>query len=171
MQLKSATAIIGLAISSTVARADIGWSLDAGTVHTDNATLAHSGGPSDTVTSVGGAVAWEIKSRRLEAALNGAGGFLHYLNDTYDNNFLGRATGNAVLQLVPERISWTVTDTYGQIATDPFAPDTPQNRQNVNVFSAGPDFNLRLGSQTRLQIEGRYGDTRYQDINQIDTRS
>lgn len=169
MQLKAATAFIGLAIAASSARADVGWSLDAGLLRTDNAALTNTAKIKDTLTSVGGAVAWELESSRTKISLNGAGSQLHYLNDTFDDDLVGRADLSAVFQLVPERISWTIQDSYGQVAANPFAPATPTNRQDVNFLTTGPDFRLRLGSRTSLQIAGRYGDTRYQGAGNIDT--
>src|SRR5262245_27320298 len=52
-------------------RAELGWSVDAGASHTDNATLADNGGASDSLTSIGGAVAYDLDGSRVKAALNG----------------------------------------------------------------------------------------------------
>ncbi len=171
MQVRSATWFVGLAVFAGVAQADTGWSLDSGVIHTDNATLVDTDRQQDTVASAGGAIAWQRQGRRLDTTLNGAGGWLHYLNNTYSDDFLGQADGSMVFKLLPERVTWTFQDTYGQITADPFSPATPINRQDVNVFGTGPDIHLRLGSQMQLQMAGRYGDTRYQDSSQIDTRN
>jgi hypothetical protein len=162
---------LGLAISATAAEADSGWSVDAGATHTDNATLVETGKKADTLGTVGGSLAWEANTQRLEATLNGAGEFLHYFDNSFRDDFQGRIGGHAKVGLVPELLSWTVDDHFGQVATNPFAAATPANLQNLNVFSSGPDLHLRLGDQMRAQFSGRYEFTRYESTDQINTRS
>ena len=58
---------------------------------------------------------------------------------------------------VPERFALVLDNVYGQIATDPFSPIGPENRQNTNFLSTGPDWYIPLGERTRAYLGGRYG--------------
>jgi hypothetical protein len=168
---KTGIAAATLAMLAPPAFADIGWSIDAGAGRTDNATLVDSNPVSDTLSSVGGAIAYTIDSRRIEASLNGHGNYVHYIDDTYDDDFQGFAAGSLALGIVPDTFLWTINDTYGQIAIKQFEPLTPANRQNVNRFTTGPDLILPLGSQSDMKFSARYGDARYEDSDQIDSQT
>ena len=41
--------------------------------------------------------------------------------------------------------------------------DTPDNRENVNFLSTGPDFTIGLTARTSLQLSGRVSDTYYEE--------
>jgi hypothetical protein len=157
-------------ISCTAARADIGWTIDAGAAHTDNAALTDTAEKSDTMGLLGGSIDYEHDSRRLKASLVGSGNYVHYLDDTFDDDFQSQASGKLAVGIVPDRFLWNVEDTFGQISVNQFQPVTPDNRQNVNTFSTGPDFIARLGPQSDLTFSGRYGDTQYEESDQIDSK-
>ena len=54
-----------------------------------------------------------------------------------------------------------VQDAFGQSVLDPFTPTTPNNLENVNYFSTGPDLALRLGSTGFFNASARYARTTY----------
>jgi hypothetical protein len=161
-----------LLVASTVpVRAELEWSLDAGASHTDNATLADQNASEDTLASFGGSIDFDHESRRLQAALTGHGNYVHYLDDTFDDDFQSYASGNLVFGVVPETFLWTLDDTYGQIAINQFEPVTPDNRQDVNNFSTGPDVLLRAGTQSSVRLSGRYGTSTYEETDSIDSET
>lgn len=171
MRVGFPVAAVILGVSTAATAADIGWSVDAGLTHTDNAALTESGSVSDTLASVGGAIRFGAETRLIEASLGGQGSFQHYLEDTFSDDFVGEAVGNLSLALIPGRLRWSFEDRYGQLATSPFEPTTPDNRQNVNSFSTGPNLQLRLGDRSRLNLSAEYGDVRYGEATQGDTRN
>jgi hypothetical protein len=161
-----------LLVASTVpARAELGWSMDAGVSHTDNATLADTNVSEDTLASVGGTIDYDHETRRMKAALTGRGAYVHYLDDTFDDDLQSYASGSLVFGVVPETFLWSVEDTFGQIAIDQFQPVTPENRQNVNTFSTGPDLILRVGDQSDVKLSGRFGTSRYEDTDRINSET
>ena len=58
---------------------------------------------------------------------------------------------------------------YGQVATDPFQAISPENRQNTNVLSTGPDWYIPLGARTRAYIGGRFGTVTYETTTAADS--
>ena len=48
---------------------------------------------------------------------------------------------------VPERFALVLDNVYGQVATDPFSPMSPYNRQNTNFLSTGPDWYIPFGDR------------------------
>jgi len=68
-------------------------------------------------------------------------------------------------------LTWLVQDSFGQALTDPFAPVTPDTRENVNYFTTGPRYVMRLGSSFALNLFATYSDSEYErsplDSNRI----
>ena len=76
-----------------------------------------------------------------------------YLDDTFDSEVVGNLVGNALVDIVEDRFTWTLEDTFGQSTQNQFAPVTPDNRENVNYLSTGPDFTLSfLGARNKLVL-------------------
>lgn len=167
------TSLIGAAllIISPVALAELAWSVDTGVGHTDNARLTPTNTESDTLPWVGGMIEFEREGRRLRASLAGQGSYVHYMDDTFDDDFVGSAAGFLELGIVPETFLWTIEDHFGQASVDQFEPVTPENRQNINTFTTGPDFIARLGSQSQLRLAARFSDTTYERSDEIDTQT
>lgn len=153
------------------ARADVGWSVDAGVRHSDNVTLVDDDRKSDTLRSVGGQIDYVRDGARIDASLRGRGTYTDYANNTYTDDFMGFATGNLTLAVVPETFLWSLDDTFGQIAVNQLQPVTPDNRQDLNTFSTGPDFIARFGTQSDVKVSGRYRDTNYEQSGQLDSET
>lgn len=166
--MKNSLIATALLILPPVTLAEVAWSVDSGVGHTDNATLSATDEVSDTLTWIGGSVAFEQDSRRVKASLDAQGNYVRYMDDTYDDDLVGYATGSLTLGIVPEAFLWTFEDSFGQVTINQFQPATPDNRQNINTFSTGPDFVARFGRQSQLRFSGRYDETRYEDSDRID---
>ena len=55
-----------------------------------------------------------------------------------------------------------VRDDFGQTSVDPYTPITPNNIENVNYLSTGPDAHLRLGATGFFDLSARYARAQYQ---------
>jgi hypothetical protein len=143
------------------------WALFSGITASDNVTRSPDK-VSDQVLSVGGTGAFFRDEGRLRANVRGSAWYEHYLQDTYKGELLGSLAALVRYDLIPERISWTLEDTYGQTTTNQFQPATPGNRSNANFFSTGPDFTLRLGQTSGLRVGGRYEMSTFEDGQQLD---
>jgi hypothetical protein len=150
-------------LGACAAQADVAYEVSTGVGHSDNISRVEEGAIDESLASVGLMVDWEERTRHLsgDALVNLS--YVEYLEDTYDGEVLGTATGNVDFGIVPERFHWLVEDTFGQARTDPFEPVTPDNRENINYFSTGPELRLRFGQSMTANLYGRYSDTRYED--------
>ncbi len=108
-------------------------------------------------------LAYQRQSQRLNANVNADVGYEYYFDDEFDSDVVGGLDGTAVFGVVPGRFEWLVQDNFGQVTTDPFAAVTPETRENVNYFTTGPDVFVRLGSTTRLRVNGRYSNINYEN--------
>ena len=94
--------------------------------------------------------------------------YLHreYLQDSdLDSEDLPSGYVNLIGIISPDRLTWTAEDTVGQISGEAFSALSSADRENVNYFTTGPDLYLPLGARNRLQLQGRYGKTNYEESN------
>lgn len=145
---------------------ELAWGADAGVGHTDNIARTATSEVDETIATVGAELDLRQQSTRLDASLTSRLEFLDYLDDTFDSDLIGSLVGNATVDIVRERFTWGIEDTFGQTAPNQFAPATPVNRVNVNYFSTGPDLSIPLGSRTRVRLAGRYSDVYYEDSDE-----
>jgi Putative beta-barrel porin 2 len=167
--------VSGVALATVLAvaaanAADVQYAVDAGVGTTDNITRQPVNPEDETIGTVG----LELQLRRdaskvdVEALIDL--GYFDYLNDTYSSEVLGTAFANIHAELVPDRFAWILTDSFGQLSLDPFEAATPENRENVNFLTTGPDFMMRFGSQLRLTTFARYSTSQYEESDLGDQR-
>jgi hypothetical protein len=77
-------------------------------------------------------------------------------HEMYSQDALGNHTYYDVLwgldaQVVPKRFVWRFEDTFGQVLIEPGKPDTPLNREGLNVFATGPTLSLPINDRTEFR--------------------
>jgi hypothetical protein len=157
-----ALAFIGL-FGACAAYGDVAYEVSSGIGNSDNITRVDENEIDETLASAGLLLDWEADSRRLSGAAQVDLSYVEYLDDTYDGEILGTASGNVDFGILPERLHWKVDDNFGQARSDPFQPVTPDNRENVNYFSTGPELILRFGQAMSATLYGTYSLTDYED--------
>ena len=156
--------VAGLFASATAVRAaELSYGVDAGVGHTDNVARTADDEQAETIASIGGQLRLDHESSRLRANVATRMEYREYLDNTYDGELAGNLLADGTLDIVEERISWALTDTFGQTTQNQFAAATPDNRENVNYLSTGPNLSLPLGSRNMLIVHGRYKDVSYED--------
>jgi hypothetical protein len=163
----SAGLVPGL-LSLSALSADLDWSLESTVGHTDNATRVDTDEISDTIGSIGGHLDFTRDGSRVDGRLRILGSYRDYFDNTYDSEFLGSGAAELRVGLIGDTLSWSADDTFGQVLSDSLAPATPENREDVNIFSTGPDLRLPLGRATELVVSARYQKASYQDENTVD---
>lgn len=152
-----------LASAVGLARADVSYGVEAGVGYSDNITRVDVAETDETIGTLGLDLSWFEDTRRLDADVFADLSYFEYLDDTFESEVVGMADGFVSLGIIPERFTWMIQDTYGQAQTDPFAPVTPDNREDINFFTTGPDLTLRFGSAVAGRVFGRYSATSYED--------
>ena len=128
--------------------ATVGW--------TDNIRGEYVDQESETIAGLGLQTRLGRQHRTLSYDLSADLQYLDYLNNTFDNEVTGVAAFDGRLQLVPEVLTFVLQDNFGQMQSTPFAPSTPETRQNVNVVAAGPDLRVEFGDALVLLGSARY---------------
>jgi hypothetical protein len=137
------------------------YGVDAGVGETDNVTLVSTNKVSQTIALADADFDFKEQSRRLNVVAKGNFTYLDYLQGAYGSQLIGRFDGIAHVAIIPERIVWVLQDDFGQAALDPFTPVTPTNLENINYFSTGPDFALRFGANSYVNVSARYARAQY----------
>jgi len=148
------------------ARAEVQYSFDGGVGSSDNITRVAEDEVDETIASLGGQLSWLHESPRLYADVLGDIAYLDYLDDTYDSEVTGNFVGALTLHAIPDRLDWVFNDNFGQARRDPLAAVTPGNRENINLFSTGPDFVMGLGvPNLQARLSARYANVAYETSN------
>jgi len=164
-------AVAGLLVGASGARAaELSYGGYMGLGHTDNIERLNTGGHADTIASVGGQLRLDHQSSRTNVNIATRLEYRDYLDNTFDSEVIGNLVGSGVFDIIEERFTWTVEDTFGQMTQNQFAPVTPGNRENVNYLSTGPDITFPFMSSNRLVLRGRYVDVDYEISNLGNTR-
>ena len=157
-----AAALVIAGIQPALAQ-DIALEVNAGAGQSDNIRRAASDEQSETIGSLGVKFSLDHRSSRLDADVVANLAYHDYLENTYDGELLGNFAGSSTFGIVDERLDWVLTDNFGQVLTDPFAPPTPETRENLNFLSTGPELQLPIGSQTVVNAGARYMLADFQD--------
>jgi hypothetical protein len=152
----SATAAQGARTQSLAYGADVGIG------ESDNITLVDTNKVSQTMAIADLDFDLKDQGRRFDVDAKGNFSYLDYLQNAFSNQLLGRFDGRADVSLIPERVIWVLTESFGQAQIDPFEAVVPTNLQNVNYVSTGPDVAFRLGPTVFLDLSARYSKTTYQ---------
>jgi hypothetical protein len=137
------------------------YGADVGIGESDNVTLSSTDKVKQTMSLVDFDFDLKQRTRRLDVDAKGSFTDLYYFQHAYGNEVLGRFDGMAQFALVPEHLMWVLQDDWGQAVVDPFGAVTPNNQENVNYVSTGPDAALRLGSTGFVDVTARYARTQY----------
>jgi hypothetical protein len=85
-----------------------------------------------------------------------------WYEESFDSEFVGGIDGFAEVTLVEDLFTWVVEEDYGQVLTDPLLPSRPDNREDVNFFSTGPQLYLGVAERTTLNLGARYATVRFE---------
>ncbi|HLS82406.1 MAG TPA: outer membrane beta-barrel protein [Steroidobacter sp.] len=156
-------AFLGCGASFAHAQTAFDWAFDLGAEHTDNVSRSATDEESETVGVAGVAFSFMADRPRFDADISANLEFRDYLDDRYESELVGGLAGLVAYAVVPDRLVWNVADNYGQIVSDRRLPGTPENREDINYFTTGPDLLLPLGARNLLRVSGRWSDLYYED--------
>lgn len=130
-------------------------SVSAGFGASDNIGGLYVDQVSETVAAAGIEARLERQTRRSALSLDTDLQYLSYLGGSFDDEIAGTASLEGKLFLVEDRLSWVLEDFWGQIQIAPFAPITPENREDTNVLATGPELRWDLSADWALLASGR----------------
>lgn len=146
---------------------DLSYSLGYGLEYTDNALLTPDNKQEEWTNSARAGFSLLHSSPTIEARIASDAEYRTYRNNTFPDETLFNLNLLGKWNISPQRFSWTVEDYHNQTAINPIGPSTPNNRQNTNTLSTGPDFTLRMNPVHALEFGARHSRNTYQ-ITDID---
>lgn len=161
-----ATSTIAAAIAAAIAVATPGtadavrvdYSIDAGYERDDNVTLSATDPVEQDIMRLGLGFEIEQNTSTVQARIGGRIDHRRY-EDVYADATDRMLEGRLNWMIVPDRFGFLIEDSYGVQTINRFAPASPDNRQQVNVLSLGPNFYFNVGRALRGQAELRYIDS------------
>lgn len=146
--------LAGLPLQALALRVD--YSLGLTAEHNDNLLVT----PTDpvAVTLLRPSVGFGIHhdSSTLQARITGRAEARRYDDDRFENTIDGVLTGRLNWVIAPQRLSFSAIDSLTIQPVNTLGADTPGNRQQVNVFSAGPSLQFNLSPSWRGAAELHY---------------
>lgn len=100
-----------------------------------------------------------LRERTANLTLDALGVFEYrdYRTTLFDDELVASLDARAVWTIDPGHRYWHFEDYYRQADSNPLAPPTPDNRENTNVLSTGPEFHWRLSPYQTAIAGARYG--------------
>ncbi|WP_461574818.1 porin family protein [Sulfuricaulis sp.] len=144
---------------------ETGYSLGYGLDYTDNAFLTPDNRRDEWVNSARAGFSLIQSSSSLDATILSSVEHRQFKNNTYPDDTLFNLNLLSKWNILPQRLSWTVEDFYTQTPINTFQPNTPNNQQNTNIVSTGPDISLRVNPVNTLEFGARYTRNTYQSTN------
>lgn len=135
---------------------DVGYSLGYGLEYTDNALLTQDNKRDEWTNSARAGLSLIHNSPALDARIESNVDYRNYKNNIFGDETLFGLNLFSKWNISPQRFSWTVEDYYTQTVINPTDPNTPNNRQNTNIASTGPDFTMHLSPLNTLDLGARY---------------
>ena len=158
-----------LAGSSAVLAWKIEPGIGAGMLYTDNARF-EANDEDDDVVALGyvGAAITESDGP-FRANIDSSVIYENYIDDTFGDKYNVNLRAMAGWEMVRDRVDWLVQDFFTQQSIDSLDANTPDNRQNTNVFTLGPTITLPISARQRLTFSPQFQDYWYEN-NDTDNR-
>lgn len=157
-KLVHATLLCSVALAAaprTASAFQVDYNLDLGIERNDNLLLTPEDPIELTILRPGLGFTVTHESSTWQTEFTGRGEYLDYRDDRFENTVEGVLSGRSNWVILPERLSFTVEDDLTVQPVNTFLPNTPGNRQQVNVIALGPTLLFGLGT-LRGAAELRY---------------
>ncbi len=136
--------------------AQINYSVGGRVEYSDNIALTESNPQSEYTLATD--VAFDVvqTGRDTNFAARGGVEYLYYTGDLFDDDVRANLVGTFNWNTWQDRLRFILENYANYEPIDVLAAEAPDNQQQVNVFVAGMQFNLRPGAATRTRIDLRY---------------
>ncbi len=162
-------AVFGTVISFNIAAAVYGLDTTAGIAasveHSDNVGRSVDNPQSDLESTI----SLDVGVTGTTAALDTAVGYVFtardFKKDSQTDDEVVDGSARITWTPLPERFAWDLTHNVSDTVRSNALADIPDNRQQRNIFSTGPNFTVRLSPVDLLAAELRYIDVSIEDSN------
>ncbi len=143
--------------------------LDLGVEHSDNPGRFSPRGPDDTVLVPRASFDLDRSGEQWRARGSGFAEYRFSTTGDFEDELRANLALRADRSLRPAGLEWTFQNVASVEPVDLLASDSPENRQQTNVFMTGPNWQLRPGAPTRAVIDARYVNSWAEDNDEFDS--
>jgi hypothetical protein len=142
--------------SSAFAAIEVNPGVGVGLEYTDNAGLT-SDNEDDDVIAVG-YVGAEVDAIDGPFTANASASLVYenYTSNTFSDQYYWNLGAIAGWEMIRDRLTWQAQNYFTQQPRDSLDADTPDNRQNTNVFTFGPIIQYQVTPRNRISINPEY---------------
>jgi hypothetical protein len=137
-------------------------SLTAGATYSDNAGRTDTNEESETILELGVVFGADYERERLTADVAADLQFRSHQYRDFGSGVDGGLQGMLTYALMRDRLLWVIEDNFAQALIDSRNVATPDNTQDLNYLSTGPDIRLPLGTRTGVLLQGRWSNVSYE---------
>lgn len=167
--LRAMGLLLGASVLHPAAATDWRADVQVGAMYTDNLRRTDASPESASVQYA--ATHFFVRQNTRTIFLDADGGitFRRYDVDGVDDDVLPALRARLDWVLVPEVLGFVFTDNLGQRARNSNGGLVPLDRENQNVFTAGPDMRFGFGGGSAIVLSGRYSMVNY-EVSPNDSR-
>lgn len=166
----SVAAVLLAAGAGPAQAARVDYVIDAGVEYDDNVRLSAVDPIDQRILRAGLGFTASEDTSTIQTRVDGRVEYRDFEDDVYSDSVEGELAGRLNWSMLPERLNFTLENRLGVEAIDRFDTDSPDNRQQVNVFSAGPTLQFGSAQTIRGQAQLRYIDTQAEVTDQFDSQ-
>jgi len=142
---------------------DFTSTISAGLKYTDNARLTSQNEEDDWIVS-GDLTASLIETGGpFDANVNSSLRYQDYVNGTYSDRTYFNLGALLAWKQIANRLEWQASDFFSQTQVNSTDPNTPNNLQNTNVFSFGPNINFPISGRQSISVSPVFRDFYYEN--------
>lgn len=124
--------------------------------HENNVELVPGGESEDTLLAPFIDFGISRLGPKLDIDVSGLVEYASYLDNTFDSEFRGNLSADATYRVVDGRLNWVLQNGLTRANVNVLAVQTPDNIQQNNSFSTGPDLLLNPSVVDRIVVGARY---------------
>lgn len=157
--------LVILICSFTASAAELSTSASIGVRHTDNAALSAADEINESIltSSVGAAIGAGSGPVRVNASTSFTRE--HYIHETFADQDSFNLSMVAGWEMLRGRVDWKLEDYFTQQSINSLNPDTPDNTQDTNVLTFGPDINFPVSARHLITLRPEYRKFTYEAQN------
>ena len=152
-----------LAGSSVVSALQIEPGIGIGLGYSNNAALTADNEDNDWIAA--GYVGATIKENNAPfyADVTTSLGYRNYTNNTFSDQYYPRLGATAGWEMIRDRVDWQVHNYFTQQKENSLDANTPDNDQNTNVFTIGPNAYFPISGRQKITVSPLFQDFYYED--------
>lgn len=159
-----------VAVSSPLHAAELSAQFRTGYSTSDNIARTSANEIDEEMVFVGTTLVLTEQTPRLNANLRVSADYFEFLSDTFEAQVVGGFAGDLGYAVIPERLTWTIRDSYGQRLLNPLAQPSPGNREDVNNFATGLSLRVPVGNRFFYDLSSQFRAISFEESSIFDNQ-